>query len=243
MLFKTRTLFLIAGLGCLVQMPAPLVAQHRKFLEVSRHTIDIDAEFDDTIVLTAPDIVFNIPALEKVDGLGFAFGWMGMDNTFAMSLSHIRANPRTTSVYGDTTAALRLYGFDLFVYPFASQGSFSISPSIRLGTAITHLKIPGSVTDGVTVGDASYTKPAFNLGLGGIVRIANAFHITADYTRRYTKFSRANGLDEKVRIEDGLSATNDVLRVGVGVYLPWGRPGEENPVPVKGSHTMAGNRF
>ena len=200
-----------------------MVAQSRNFIEVSRHTIDIDAEFDDTIVLTSPDLVFNIPALEKVDGLGLGFGWMAVDNTFAMSFSHVRANPRATSVLGDTTAALRLYGLDMFVYPFAKGGNFNISPLIRLGTALTNLKIPGSVTDGATLGDATYRVLGFNLGLGGIVRIANTFHITADYTRRFTKFRTARGLDESVGIEDGLSATSDVLRIGLGVYLPWGR--------------------
>ena len=85
----------------------------------------------------------------------------------------------------------------------------------------------------------------FNLGFGGIVRIANAFHVTADYTRRFTKFKVARGLDEKVTIDDRLSATTDVLRIGVGVYLPWGRPDEEKDekmsVPDPVSHSLAGN--
>ena len=242
MLLENRPLFLIAALFCFTQIASPLAAQHRKFFEISRHTIDIDAEFDDAIVLSGPDIVFNIPALEEVYGYGLGFGWLSQDDKVAISISHVRANPRATSVFGDTTAALRLYGFDLFVYPFASKGNFSISPLIRSGFAITHLKIPGSVTDGVTVGDASYIKPGFNLGLGGIVRVANAFHVSADYTRRFTKFSKARGLDESVTIEDGLSATTDVLRIGVGVYLPRGRSDEKDSVPTPVSHTLAGNR-
>jgi len=199
----------------------PLRAQSDTFLEISRHVVDIDAEFDDDIILRSASYLWNIPALEEEEGLGFAIGGSpdGTDGT--ITFRYLRADPRTTSVLGDTVAAYRSYDFDFYFAPWLKPGTFTFSPLIRLGTGYTTLTIPGSVTDGTEVRDGSFGSLGLHLGGGGIVRIANWVQVTVDYTRRYLKFRSAKGFGDSIRIDEGLSATSDVLAIGLGVYVPY----------------------
>ena len=198
----------------------PASAQSDMFFEVSQHVLDIDAEFDDSIVLRSPSLLWNVPALQEADAMGFAVGGSpdGTDGT--ITFRYLRADPQATSILGDTVAAYRSYDFDFYSAPLLKPGRLSVSPVFRFGAGYTTLSIPGSATDGTDVGDGSFGSVGFTLGLGGIIRIANWVQVTADYSRRFLNFGSAKAFDRSLEIEDGLSATSDVFAIGVGVYIP-----------------------
>lgn len=212
---------ILATVGLLACASDPLRAQSDTFLEISRHVIDIDAEFDDAIVLRSESYLWNVPALEEAEGLGFAIGGSpdGTDGT--ITFRYLRADPRATSVLGDTVAAYRSYDFDFYFAPWLKPGTFTFSPLARLGIGYTSLTIPGSVTDGTEVRDGSFGSVGLHIGVGGIVRIANWVQVTVDYSRRYLKFGSAKGFGDSIKIDEGLSATSDVLAIGLGVYVPY----------------------
>lgn len=207
-------LFVVGG------MSSSASAQSNVFLEFSQHVVDIDAEFDDSIVLSSRSFALNIPALQEAEAMGFAVGTSLDGSEGTVTFRYLRAEPRATSVLGDTVAAYRSYDLDFYAAPLLKPTRVSLSPVLRFGAGYTTLTIPGSATDGTEIEDGSYGTLGFNLGIGGIMRVANWVQVTADYSRRFVKFGSVSTFDQSIDIEDGLSATSDVLAIGVGVYVP-----------------------
>ncbi|MGI9625815.1 MAG: hypothetical protein ACR2QM_03185 [Longimicrobiales bacterium] len=197
---------------------SPVSAQ--AFFEISRHVIDIDREFDDSILLQSPSFTFNVPALEEVNATGFAFGRAAEGGGGTFTFRYLRGDPLATSVLGDTVASYRSYDIDGYVAPWLKQGGATISPLMRLGLGYTRLTIPGAGTDGTDLDDALFAGLGFNLGAGAILRVADVIQVTADYTRRYLNFGSVKGFDESIEIEDGLSATTDVFAIGLALVVP-----------------------
>jgi hypothetical protein len=198
-------------------IPPSIQAQEWLF-EVSRHSFDIDGDFDDSILLNGPDFALNVPALQQVDGLGFAFGLSLGNGSF--TLTHVRANPESLSVLGDATAAFRSWGLELAFAPWLDRGFLSFSPLVRLGGAFALLRVPDAASEGNTVEQGGFNGLQFNLGAGGMLRISQRLQVSADFSRRFLNFTTGTGYDATVPIDDGLSGTTNAFTVAVG--LRWG---------------------
>lgn len=197
--------------------PSPATAQG--YIEVSRQRQDIDAEFDDSIVLSSSTVAINVPALQEADGLGFAFG--GWGRKAGIAFTYVRTDPRATSVLGDTVAHHRAYGLEFGLTPWMGDGALAISPLFKFGLAYTTLGLPGQGVEGTEVFDAHFKGIGVVVGAGGMLYLTSALHVTLDYTRRYLSFNSVSGWGESLPIADGLSGTGDVISLGVGVYPPW----------------------
>jgi hypothetical protein len=211
-----RSPMALAALALILGL-APTTATAQRYLQVSRVSQDIDAEFDDSILLSSSSFAVNIPALQEAKGLAFAFG--GMEGSFGFALTHVRTDPRSTSVLGDTVAAHREYGVEFMSAPWLGASSLGVSPMFKFGAAWTTLKLPGQATDGTDLDDAKFSSISLIVGGGAMVRVAQRVHVTADYTRRFLKFRNVSAFGESLTIQDGLSATGDAISIGVGVYF------------------------
>lgn len=203
-------------------LPVTGEAQHTTstmytFVEIGYSSFDIDGEFDDTVVLESAVEVINVPAVERAGGIGVAFGAVGPKSAF--SLFYFRANPKTSSVIEDYDSRFRLLGADLLIMPMRKTGTEIITPLVGGSVSLPSFTIESSATAGVSWQDATYTGLASSLGAGLLVQAGRIGHLTVEYRRRWLRFKNVEATDDKIEIEDGLSATTGFVKIGLSAYL------------------------
>lgn len=165
-------------------------------------------ELDDTLVLTGPGEVIDVPRVKAGGGAGIVWGFRTAGGGGGEIGWH-QSRHRTTSILlGESRASLSVLDFD------ARYGLYNKDPMrawVLFGFALQRMTIERSRVTNTARTDATYNGYGFNLGVGGAVHPTDAFGVTLDIFWRRRTFTSVQGTS----IDGDLDGSGPALRLGV----------------------------
>ena len=212
-----RTAITALALACC----APPQARAWNYLGVGGAWHEIKGDFDDTLLLSGEDAVYDIPTMDPGSGMRFVLG-AGGELAFELSYAQSRHDapgllrpegyPTTYHVVGLDLVARTGMGERLT----AGHGQVYI----RFGLALTRLRMNASGYDASPVPfDAEYKGAGFTLGAGFELKAPGRLRPFVEYDYRWMGYSSVLSRGKDIEIGDPVSGNGTALYAG----LAWWR--------------------